>query len=158
MKSTMLKIKILAVMAIISFSFTSCSDDGDEGAMSFLEKHGDTVYKFFEPTTQSTIYGQINDSETNPFELWASLFDVCYIHQSLEDLGSPEVLESSEDRIVFRVDESATEYSILTLTVLGNVLTFESEYYEDGVLEEDDIFVLQETDDNIDNLELCDDI
>lgn len=153
----MLKVKILALMAVISFSFASCSDDGDDGAMSFLEKHGDTVYKFFEPTTVTTIYGQINDSESNPFELWASLFDVCYIHQSLEDLGAPEILESSEDKIVFRVDESDTEYNILTLTVRGSVLTFESEYYEDGVLEEDDIFVLQETDDNINDLEICDD-
>ena len=154
----MLKLKFLALLAILSFSITSCSDDGDEGALSFLEKHGDTAYKFFEQNSESTIYARINDSETNPMELWASLFDVCYIHQSMDDVGTLEVVESSEDKIVFRVDEGASEYSILTLTVIGNVLTFKSEYYEDGALEEEDLFVLQKTEDSLDNLEICDDI
>jgi hypothetical protein len=40
--------------------------------------------------------------------------------------------------------------------VSGDVLTIQSEYYEDGVLEEDDLFILQKTSDNVDDLELCD--
>ena len=54
-----------------------------------------------------------------------------------------------------RIDEEPSEYSLLTLSVTGDALTIQSAYYEDGVLEEEDFFILQKTSDNVDDLELC---
>ena len=153
MKTKMLNLRVFGLLAMLTFFMGSCSDDGDDGT-SFLEKHGGTTWKFSQDG--GTIYAQINNSEANPFEIWASLFEACYIYESIADAGNTEVLENKENKVVIRIDEGATEYSLLTLTVSGDVLTIQSEYYEDGVLEEDDLFILQKTSDNVDDLELCD--
>lgn len=152
MKTKMLSLRVFGLLAMLTLSLASCSDDGDDGA-SFLEKHGGTTWKF--SVDGGTIYAQINSSESNPFELWVSLFDTCYIYESISNTGNIEVLENKENKVVIRIDEGPSEYSLLTLSVTGDALTIQSEYYEDGILEEDDFFILQKTSDNVDDLELC---
>jgi hypothetical protein len=153
MKTKMLNLRIFGLLAMLTFSLVSCSDDGDDNGASFLEKHGGTVWKFSQEG--GTIYAKINDSESNSFEIWASLFDACYIYESLAEAGNTQVLENTENKIVIRIDEGASEYTLLTLTVVGEILTINSEYYEDDVLEEDELFILKETSDNVSDLELC---
>lgn len=148
----MLGLRVFGLLAILTLFLASCSDDGDDGT-SFLEKHGGTTWKF--SVDEGTIYAQINSSESNPFEIWVSLFEACYIYESISDTGNIQVLENNENKVVIRIDEGPSEYSLLTLSVTGDALTIQSAYYEDGVLEEEDFFILQKTSDNVDDLELC---
>lgn len=152
MKTKMLGLRVFGLLAILTLFLSSCSDDGDDGT-SFLEKHGGTTWKF--SVDEGTIYAQINSSESNPFEIWVSLFEACYIYESISDTGNIQVLENNENKVVIRIDEGPSEYSLLTLSVTGDALTIQSAYYEDGVLEEEDFFILQKTSDNVDDLELC---
>lgn len=150
----MLKFKAFALSLVLVLTLFSCSDDGDD-AKTFLEKNGGTVWKISQ--SGANMYAQINNSTTNPLELWVSFGEeLCYIHQSLMDGGDQiEVLENTESSLKLRVDESDTEYVIVTLTVTADVLTVASEEFEDGVSEGKEIVPLQRTDDNPDDLEIC---
>ena len=89
----MLGLRVFGLLAILTLFLASCSDDGDDGT-SFLEKHGGTTWKF--SVDEGTIYAQINSSESNPFEIWVSLFEACYIYESISDTGNIQVLENNE--------------------------------------------------------------
>lgn len=155
MKTNFLKFKAVALSLMLAFSLFSCSDDGDD-ADSFLEKNGGTVWKISQ--SGANIYAQINNSVSNPLELWVSFGeDLCYIYESIKDGGvEVEILENTESTLKLRVDESSTEYTILTLTVTGNLLTVVSEYFEDGESVEKETIPLQKTDDDPDSLDICD--
>jgi len=155
MKSKMLKLKAFALSLVLVMTLFSCSDDGDD-AKTFLEKNGGTVWKI--SITEMTMYAQINNSTTNPLELWLGEDgeDSCYIYQSLKDEGIDlEIIENTESTLKLRIDESDDDYVIITLTVTGDVLTVSSEYFEDGVSEGKEIIPLQKTDENPDALPIC---
>jgi hypothetical protein len=73
----------------------------------------------------------------------------------VEDDGTPEILENTENKLVIRVDESNDEYTIVTLTVSQNVLTVTNEDYENGELDEENIVILFANQDDIENIEIC---
>ena len=149
--------RFLGVLILMNFAFVSCnSDDDDEKMMTFLDVHGNTQWKFQDPTSDTTLYLRINDSQSNPFELWLALLGSdCYVYQSVEDDGTPEILENKENKLVVHVDEGNDAYTIVTLTVSQNVLTVESESYENGQLEDDNIAILFANEDDISNIEVC---
>lgn len=156
MKAHMLRLKAFAMIALISFSFVGCSDSGDDDEKSFLETHGGTVWKLGEPEDGFSVYAQINSTESNPFEIW--VYDEtgeCYEYQSITDEGSPEVIENRESKVQIRIEDDSGEYIILTMTISGDILRVELDYYEDGVLDDEVQFVLQRTSDNIDDLTVC---
>ena len=154
MRAKMLKFKAFGLLLMMVFSLVSCSDDGDDDPATFLETNGGTVWSF--ALGGESIYAQINNNESNPFEFWANIGDGgCYIHQSINDEGNVEVLENAEKKLQVRVDESEDEYLILTLTVNGNLLTVQFEYFEDGISDGKDTIPLTKTDDDPDDLELC---
>ena len=149
-------LKLLSVAFIMSFAIVSCNDDDDEEILNFLDAHGDTQWKFDDPGSDTALYLRINDSEANPFELWLTLqADGCYVYQSVEDDGTPEILENTENKLVIRVEESNEEYTIITLRVAQDVLTVESEYYENGELDEDNAVILFANDDDLSDIEIC---
>ena len=149
-------LKVLSLTLLMIFAVASCNDDDDGDIVSFLDKHGDTQWKFQDPGSDTVLYLRINDSQTNPFELWLTfLANSCYVYQSVEDDGTPEILENTENKLVIRVDESNDEYTIVTLTVSQNVLTVISEDYENGVLDEENIVILFANQDDISNIEIC---
>lgn len=144
-------LKMFGLLMMLSSLFVACDDDGDD--ISFLEKHGESLWKISE--SGGTIYAQINNSTTNPLELWASLFETCYIYESISGAGSVEVLENTENKLVIRLDEGNSDYALLSLSVIGEVLTVKTEYYEDGSLEESDTIALMSTSDDVSELEIC---
>lgn len=149
-------LKLLGISILMSFALVSCNDDDDEELLTFLDVHGNTQWKFDDPTSDTELYLKINDSEANPFELWLTLLDGgCYVYQSVEDDGTPEILENTKNRLVIRVEESNQEYTVVTLNVSQNVLTVESEYYEDGQLDDDNVVILFANEDDISALEIC---
>ena len=156
MKSKMLKFKAFGLLLMMVFSLVSCSDDGDDDPSNFLETNGGTVWSFV--LGGEGIYAQINNNESNPFEIWSTSDEGgCYIHQSINDGGNVEVLENTKDTLKLRVDDSEDEYLILTLRINGNLLTVKFEYFEDGISDGDDIEIpLIKTDDDPDDLPLCD--
>lgn len=154
MYSKMLKFKAFALSLVLVLTLFSCSDDGDDPD-TFLEKNGGTVWTISQ--SGASVFAKINNSVSNPLEIWGSLGDeLCYIYQSIKDEGAEvEVLENTESTFKVRVDESSTEYTILTLTVAGNLLTIQYDYYEDGEIDESEIIPLQKTADTTDDLEIC---
>ncbi len=155
MKAIMLKFRALGLFTMMALALFSCSDDDNDVEKSFLEKHGGSVWKFEEPVSGAAIYAQINNTESNPFEIWISFDGNCFIYESIIDAGNVEVLENTENKVVIRIDEGPSEYSILQLTVTGDVLAVNSKFYEDGQLEDDETFVLQRTNENPDDLVEC---
>lgn len=155
-KNNLIKLKAFGLIAFLMFSmsFISCSDDDDP--KSFLETHGGTVWNFAEEDAGISIYVQLNSTVSNPFEIWMDLLGVgCYLYQSIEDDGTPEVIEDSENKVVIRVEENDTDYILLTLRVVGNRLTVTTEEYEDGELDENQTIILDKSSDNVDDLEIC---
>jgi len=155
MKAHLLRLKAFALIALISFSFVSCSSDDDDEKL-FLETHGGTVWKLGEPEDGFSVYAQINSTESNPFEIW--VYDEsrdCYEYQKITDEGSPEVIENRENKVQIRIGGDTGEYADLTMTISGDILRVELDYYEDGILDDDVQFVLQRTNDNIADLTLC---
>ena len=150
-----MNLKTLIFLFFIIFAVDACNEDDDE-VISFLDVHGDTQWKFQDPNSDAELYLRINDSETNPFELWLTfLANGCYVYQSVEDDGTPEILENSENKLVIRVEESNEEYTIVTLTVSQGVLTVTSEDFENGEIDEENIVILFANEDDINNIEIC---
>lgn len=155
-ESSFRTLKVLSFTLLMIFAVVSCNDDEDDDVVSFLDKHGDTQWKFQDPNSDTVLYLKINDSQANPFELWLTfLANSCYVYQSVEDDGTPEILENTENKLVIRVDESNDEYTIVTLTISQNVLTVTNEDYENGELDEENIVILFANQDDIDNIEIC---
>jgi hypothetical protein len=157
MKTLFLKHKIISFFLIISLavSFNGCGSDSDE-RLTFLENHADSEWKFSDDNIGVTLYVKINNSQTSPFEFWISILDeLCYIHESIDDDGNVEILENTENKLVVKIIDNPDEYSIITLTVSGTILTVMSENFEDGVLEDTDLFILSKTSDNLEDLEIC---
>ena len=156
MKSQILKFKTFALIAMISFSFTACSDDDEEDDKSFLETHGGTVWNLGDPADGFSVYAQINNNESNPFEIW--FYDEsneCYLYQRITDEGSPEVIENRENKVEIRIGGETGSYAILTMTVSGDILRVELDTYEEGVLVDDEKFILQRSSDNVSDLVVC---
>ena len=83
MKSHILKLKTLALVALISFSFVACSEDDEGEDKSFLETHGGSVWKLGEPEDGFSVYAQINSTVSNPFEIWIyNESGDCYIYEN----------------------------------------------------------------------------
>lgn len=157
MKNLIFKNKLFVViwLIVLSFSFQSCGDDSED-LKTFLEKYGNTTWKFNEVTAGGILYAKINNIQSNPFEIWISLFDnSCFIYESLGDDGTVEVLENSENKLEIKIIDNAQEYSIITLTIVGDTLTASNEDFEDGVSVDKNTFILLRTSDDVDNLELC---
>ena len=154
--SSLRVLRMLSISLLMIFALASCNDDDDDNMLSFLDKHGDTQWKFQDPNSDTVLYLRINDSQANPFELWLTfLANSCYVYQSVEDDGTPEILENTENKLVIRVDESNDEYTIVTLTVSQNVLTVASEDYENGELDDENVVILFANQDDISNIEIC---
>ncbi len=155
-KTHIFRLKAFVLVALIAFSFTACSDDDEDDEKSFLETHGGTVWKLGEPEDGFSVYAQINSAISNPFEIWIyNDSGDCYIYDSITDEGAPEVLENRENKVEIRIGDEAGDYGILTMTISGDVLRVELDSYEDGVLVDDEKFILQRTSDSVDSLELC---
>lgn len=149
-------LKVISFTLLMILAVVSCNDDGDDAVVSFLDKHGESQWKFQDPNSDTVLYLKINDSQTNPFELWLTfLANSCYVYQSVEDDGTPEILENTENKLVIRVEETNDEYTIVTLTVSQNVLTVTNEDYENGELDEENIVILFANQDDISNIEIC---
>ena len=149
-------LKVLTLTLLMIFAIASCNGDDDDDVVSFLDKHGNTQWKFQDPNSDTVLYLRINDSQTNPFELWLTfLANSCYVYQSVEDDGTPEILENTENKLVIRVEESNDEYTVVTLTISQNVLTVTNEDYENGELDEENIVILFANQDDISNIEIC---
>ena len=156
MGSSLRVLRMLSISLLMIFALAACNDDDDDNMISFLDKHGDTQWKFQDPNSDTVLYLRINDSQANPFELWLTfLANSCYVYQSVEDDGTPEILENTENKLVIRVDESNDEYTIVTLTVSQNVLTVASEDYENGELDDENVVILFANQDDISNIEIC---
>lgn len=156
MKTHILKVKAFALIALITFSFIACSDDDEDKDKSFLETHGGSVWKLGEPEDGFSVYAQINSVISNPFEIWVyNDSGDCYIYESITDEGSPEVLENRENKVEIRIGSVSGDYSILTMTISGDVLRVELESYEDGALVDSEKFILQRTSESVDSLEIC---
>ena len=148
--------RLIAVSVLMSFALLSCNSDDDD-MITFLDAHGGTQWKFDDPNSETELYLKISESEANPFELWLKTFlsNDCYVYQSVEDDGTPEILENNENRLVIRLEESNEEYTLITLNVSQNVLTVEFEYYENGQLDDDNGVIMFANNDDISNIEVC---
>jgi hypothetical protein len=158
MKKLILKNKVLSILIllVLSVSLNSCGDDNS--IKSFLEKYGDTDWKFSEPTIGETLYVRILNDSSNPFDIWFSVAEAgCFIHESLGDGGTVEVLENTENGFKIKVvdDGNPSEYAIFTFTVTADILTIKSEFFEDDILDDQQLFVLQSTTDDLDGLNIC---
>lgn len=146
----------LVALVTLSLSFVSCSSDDDDEASLFLENHGGTLWNFSEQISGTSLYLRINSSESNPFEIWLKWpGSSCYDHEGVDDSETPEVLENTKNTLKLRVDDSATEYTIVTLSVSGDFLTISYEYFEDGSMVEEESVILARSSDNVNDLQLC---
>ena len=157
MKPNILRLKTIALIALISFSFMACSDDDDDkDDKSFLEAHGGTVWKFGEPEDGLSVYAQINSTTANPFEIWVyNDTGDCYEYEKITDEGSPEVIEDRENKVEIQIGGNTGTYAVLTMTILGDVLRVELDSYEDGELDDSETRILQGTSDSTSALEIC---
>jgi len=135
------------------FSLNGCSSDDDSSSSDFLSAHSGTKWKISESGT--TIYLKVNNSESNPFQSWATFDGSCYIFSESNEDGGVEIIENSKNRLILKVSDTETDYDILTITVSGDILTIKDEYFENSVLEETTVIPLSKTSDNLDDLEIC---
>lgn len=156
MKLLKLNFNAMLIMALFVLSLGSCSDDDDESDKSFLEVHGGTVWKLGEPEDGLSVYAKINSTASNPFEIW--VYDTggaCYQYQSITDEGSPEVVQNRENKVEIRIGGTTGEYAILTMTISGDILRVELNSYDEGSLIEEEKFILERTNENVDSLVKC---
>ena len=148
--------KMLSLSLLMILVMSACDNDDDDDMITFLDKHGETQWKFQDPNSDTVLYLRVNDSQANPFELWLSFLEnSCYVYQSVEDDGTPVIVENTEDKLVIRVEETNDDYTVVTLTVSQQVLTVRSEDYVDGELDEENIVILFANQDDISNIEIC---
>ncbi len=142
-------------LIVLTFSLQSCSDD-NEDLITFLEKYDNTAWKFTDVTTGGILYAKINNIQNNPFEIWLSLFrNSCFIYEGLADDGTVEVLENLENKLEIKIIDNPQEYSIITLTIIGDTLTATNEDFEEGISVDKNTFILLRTSDDLDNLKIC---
>ena len=149
--------KKLLYLTILSLLILGCSksDDNPSDENTFLRIHEGTVWTITEEG-QSTYIRFINNTKT-PIEYWIE-FEDCYFYILDRFVGGNKIIENSAERLVFRHvenDESVEYVDIVTITITGNSLRAEIEYYENGVLVETDIQMLSKSTDDVDSLILC---
>jgi len=155
MKSQILKIKAFALIVIIGLSLSAFGlmEDKDR---SFLETHKGSLWKYGEPSEGLTIYAQINRSESDPFEIWVyNVIDDCYLYENISETGSTEVIENRKNKVQIKIKESSGEHGIFTMSINGNAMSVELDSYEKGKLVKEESFILNRTNDNIENLVVC---
>lgn len=154
-KTILLKSRFLIAVFLGTFLFSlnSCSSDDDSSSKDFLSSHSGTKWKVSESGT--TIYLQVNNSESNPFQSWATFDGSCYFFSESNEDGQVEIIENSKNKLIVKVSDTESDYDILTITIIGDILTIKDEYYENGVLEDTTAIPLSKTSDNLDNLEIC---
>ena len=155
MKSQILKINAFALIVIIGLSLSAFGlmEDKDR---SFLETHKGSLWKYGEPSEGLTIYAQINRSESDPFEIWVyNVIDDCYLYENISETGSTEVIENRKNKVQIKIKESSGEHGIFTMSINGNAMSVELDSYEKGKLVKEESFILNRTNDNIENLVVC---
>ena len=81
--------------------------------------------------------------------------DNCYENETVIGIGGVEILENTENVFKVKVEDGENDYIIMTFTITGSVLTIKYEYFEDGELDDTQTLPLQKTDDDPDDLPLC---
>jgi hypothetical protein len=148
--------KLIYILTISLFTFGCSKSDDNPSENTFLKIYEDTVWLNNEDE-QSVYIRFINNIKT-PIEYWIE-FEDCYFYILDRLSGENKIIESTEDKLVFRYKENddGIEYmDIVTLTITGNSIKVETEYYENGVLVETDIYFLAKSSDDVDTLILCD--
>lgn len=149
--------KKLFYISILLLAIFACSksDDNPSDENTFLKIYEGTVWSITEEG--QTMYIRFINNTRTPVEYWIE-FEDCYFYILDRLVGDNRITENSEDRLVFRYFENddGVEYlDIVTITVNGNSLRGESEFYENGVLVETDILILSKSTDDVDSLVLC---
>ena len=81
MKSNILRFKGFAVLIIIAIIFSAFHLKEKE-EKTFLETYKGTIWKYGEPQDGMTIYAQINQSASDPLEIWLyNVIDDCYFYE-----------------------------------------------------------------------------
>ena len=152
----------------VAVSFNSCDDDDD--ANSFLEKYAGTTWEAVtaSPTkssksktvaTTSELFLRIVNDPTILVESWEYYGEmVCYEYGKIGEEGSLEVIENSENRLVFEMtfSEDGFEFTVtVTLSVSNDKITivFESDDFDDS-----ETIILISSDADVDAFEKCLDV
>ncbi len=155
MKSQVLKIKAFALVLILGLSLSAFGLMESE-KRTFLETHKGSIWKYGEPEDGLTIYAQINKSESDPFKLWVyNVIDDCYMYEKMSEAGTAEVLENTKNRVRVKIEENADEHGIFTMTINGNSMNVTLDSYEEGKLVKEEKFVLNRSNDNVEQLVVC---
>jgi len=137
MEKLQIKSKWLIVLFLMTLTLVeSCSEDDDPSADNFfLEIFDGTYWKMEEP--EGIIFLRFNNNELNPIELWLTLIEEhCYLYSASLDEGSIRILKSSANRLEIMTSETAQDYSILTISVVGETIQLKDDYYVGGILDE----------------------
>ena len=146
-------------MVLALFIFNCSKNDDDKSSITFLEKHEGTVW--LNNDDGGFIYIRFINNKNTPLETWIGYDEIdCYYYFLENSLGSFTITENSDDKLEFRFiekDEGVEYIDIITITVSGNSIKAESKYYEDGSLIETEITYFTQTNEDVDNLTICDD-
>ena len=155
MKSNILRLKAFAVLVIVAI-FVSAFSMKEKEEKTFLETYKGTLWKYGQPKDGLTIYAQINKSDSDPFEIYLyNVIDDCYFYERYSASASTEVLENKKNKVQIKIKESSKEHGIFTLTINGNALSVELDSFKDGRLIKEEQFTLKRSNDNIENLTVC---
>lgn len=150
--------KKLFHILILSLFIFSCSksDDNPSEENTFLKIYEDTAW--LNDEDEESVYIRFINNPKAPIEYWIE-FEDCYFYILDRMSSESKIIENTAERLVFRHvenDEEIEYVDIVTLTITGNSLKGETEFYENGVLVETDINFLTKSSDDVDNLILCD--
>ena len=155
MKSNILRFKGFAVLLLIAIIF-SAFNLKEKKEKTFLETYKGTIWKYGEIQDGLTIYAQINKSASEPLEIWLyNVIDDCYFYERYSASEATEVLENKKNKVQIKIKESSKEHGIFTLTINGNALSVELDSFKDGKIIKEEQFTLKRSNDNIDNLTVC---
>ena len=160
MKDYLLKLKAWSMIVLMLFAVTtiSCSSDDDEPeSKTFFETHGGTNWDFEDPNSPAEVFVRINENVNSLVDIYVNLTGECFFAFPLEGANNTEILEDSENRFKIKLSESETDYTILSASVAGNILTVSSEVYENGELDNElsQTFLLFSSDKEVSDLTMC---
>jgi len=136
MEKLQIKSKWIIVLFLMTLTLVeSCSEDDDILPDNFLEKFDGTYWKMEE--NEGSIFLKFNNNQLIPIELWMTLVEEhCYLYSTNLDEGTITILKSLENRLEIKTSETAQNYSILTISVVGETMQIKDDYYVGGVLDE----------------------
>jgi len=153
------------MLLVMIVSFNGCCDEDDETPVTktFLELYSGTTWILSDDggvpdDAEVPRYARLLNDKSKIFDGWYQTSNEpdCYYYYNVSTLeGTLQIIDNSDDKLIFKMSYGTTESETFTFTIEGDTLKVISKYEEVGSAAEEYTIYFKKTAVNVDELTLC---